>query len=259
MKLTMEWVSALAAVRVAASNDQPSLPGLVEMAGQLLLPAGIPHPYATISQPSVHRGRRHAHSFRDPSQRPPGVVQLDRLIDLSGGEPLPPRLDAMTLKDGAHGPSVDAELATQGVDGRPGPVAGDQLLHLLSAELPSGSGHASLRSGVRPSGRTSELPNQGLQLAKQGLCVVVASRLPHDWRPLCRRRHRGRFVIYPRGATPWNPRGRASPGGVLAGLVRTGKPLEPPGPGFARRGAASRSTASFSPPVGGKSASTAQC
>lgn len=120
-------------------------PGLVTVRGS--------HPHTTISQPSVYRRRRHAQSLRDPSQRPPGLVQLDRLVDLSEGQPLPPRLDTMTLKDGAHGPPIDAEL-------------------------PSGSGHASLWSGVRPSGRTRELPNQRLQLAKQRLCVVVTSRFP---------------------------------------------------------------------------------
>lgn len=146
-------------------------------------PARSPHPHTTISQPSVHRGRRHAHSFRDPRQRPPGLVKLDRLVDLSGGEPLPPRLDAMTPKDGAHGPAVDTEPVAKLVDRRPGPVVGDELLDLPSPELPGCSWHALVLSDGWACLGIGELPNQRLQLAKQGLRVVVASRLPHPCFP----------------------------------------------------------------------------
>ena len=62
---------------------------------------GVAHPNAALPKAELHRASVYAHLSADPRQRRAGLVQLDRLVDLSGRETAAGSDHAVPFQDGA--------------------------------------------------------------------------------------------------------------------------------------------------------------
>src|SRR5690606_23115135 len=115
------------------------------------LPLGVADRDATLVQALAHGARGDIHARGDPGQRPPLVVEPDRVVDLLLGQAAAAHRNTVAVEDRADGAALDAELITQLVDRGAGLVALDQLPHLVAAErgraLPAWVSVGRVRSG----------------------------------------------------------------------------------------------------------------
>ena len=67
---------------------------------------------AAFAEFGEHGGWVDVQVFTDPCQWPTNVVEVDRVVDLVGGEAASAHVDAVPVEDGADRSSVDAEPST---------------------------------------------------------------------------------------------------------------------------------------------------
>ncbi len=96
----------------------------------------VPHPDPPLLEPGKHRRGIDAHPLTDLRQRQALLVEVDSLVGLVGGEAASPHRHVVPMQDLAHRPPVDAKLFAELVDSCAGRVPRDEVLDLLTVELP---------------------------------------------------------------------------------------------------------------------------